>query len=113
MGQKFPKTIQTRRKNTQPARRTWTRIFKMDASETMLVPFSAGEQLVETDMTQLPATNVRRAQPWKRAQDQREFDLADVHAPAPTAVDIGIEDISNMAVSTQPGEALIPVQSVK
>jgi hypothetical protein len=85
----------------------------MDAPKTMLMPFSTGEQLVETDMTQLPATDIRRAQPRKRAQDQRQFDHADVHAPAPTAVDRDIEDTSNMAMSTQPGEALIPVQSVK
>jgi hypothetical protein len=71
------------------------------------------KQLFETDMTQHSATDIRPAQPWKRAQDHRQFDHADVHAQAPTAVNRDIIDSSNMATSTQPGDALIMVESVK
>jgi hypothetical protein len=85
----------------------------MDALETMLVPFSTGEQLVEKDSTQIPGTDIRRAQPWKLAQDQRQFDHADVHAQASTAVNRDVTGSSNMTMSTKPGEALIPVESVK
>jgi len=52
----------------------------------MLVPFGTGEQLVETDMTQIPAKDIRPSQPWKRAQDQRQFDHEEVRAQAPNAV---------------------------
>jgi len=52
----------------------------------MLVPFGTGEQLVEADMTQIPAKDISLSQSWKRAQDQRQFDHADVRAQAPNAV---------------------------
>ena len=52
----------------------------MNVLETMPISLSTFEQLVETDMTQIPATDIRHAQPWKRAQDQRQFDHADVDA---------------------------------
>jgi hypothetical protein len=65
-------------------------------------------------MTQIPATDISPAQPWKRGQVQRQFDHADVHAQAPTAVNRDITDSYNMTMSTQPCEdALIPVGSVK
>jgi hypothetical protein len=85
----------------------------MDAPETMLVPYSTGKTLVATDMTQLPATDIRPTQPWKRVQDQSQFDHAEVNASAPTVMDRNITDNSNMSMYTQPGEALIPIESVK
>jgi hypothetical protein len=81
----------------------------MDALETTLVPFGTGEQEVKTDMTQIPPTDIRPSQPWNRAQDQRQFEHADISAQAPNAVKRDIKDSSNMAMSTQPCDALIPV----
>ena len=79
----------------------------------MLVRFGTGEQQVETDMTQIPPTDIRPWQPWNRAQDQRQFEHADVRAQAPNALDRDITDSSNMAMSTQSGDALTPVRTVK
>ena len=59
-------------------------------------------------MAQHPATDIRPAQSWKRAQNQRRIDHADVHTLAPTPV-----KETQQAMFMQPGEALIPVQSVK
>ena len=64
-------------------------------------------------MTEITATDISPAQPWKQNQDQRQFDYADVHAQAPTAVNRDITGSSNMAMSARPGDALIPVESVK
>jgi len=64
-------------------------------------------------MTEITATDISPAQPWKQNQDQRQFDHADVHAQAPTAVNRDITRSSIMAMSAQPDDALIPVESVK
>jgi hypothetical protein len=72
-----------------------------------------GEQLVERDMSQISATNIRPAQPWKRAQDQRQFDHAYVHAQAPNPVTRDVTESSNTTMSTQADDGLISVESVK
>jgi hypothetical protein len=64
-------------------------------------------------MTQFPATDVSPAQPWKRTQDQRQFEYTDVHAQETIAVKRDITGSSNMSMSVQPGDALILVESVK
>jgi len=46
MAQKFPKTIQTRGEDTQPARHTWTRIFEMNIQET--IPIRVNNYLKQT-----------------------------------------------------------------